>query len=96
VASARLAGTKKVLRRCYDMRPLSNELKHTQDHLAEAERHVGEGWARLRRQRERVADFEDRGQSAEKAKALLAQFEITLALQIEGRDRLRQELRGAS
>jgi hypothetical protein len=68
------------------MRPVP--ITHTEDHLAKTETRVRVGALRLERQRERVAQLKNKGLSAEVSRALLAQFEIALALQIAERNRL--------
>jgi hypothetical protein len=61
-------------------------------HLELANRHVAEGEHRIEWQVALVAKLERDGHDTAQAKALLKQFEDTLALQVRTRARLRQEL----
>ena len=61
-------------------------------HLELANKHVAEGQARIEAQIALVARLERDGHDTLQAKKLLEQFEQTLALQIETRERIIQEL----
>ena len=61
-------------------------------HLQLANKHVSEGRLRVEAQRALVARLERDGHDTLKAKTLLEQFQTTLALQVESRDRIVQEL----
>ncbi|MBV9113427.1 MAG: hypothetical protein JOY67_11460 [Hyphomicrobiales bacterium] len=61
-------------------------------HLAQAESDVVLGTGHVERQRQIIAELERDGHDTEEAEQLLRTFEETLALHVEGRDRLRQEL----
>jgi hypothetical protein len=63
------------------------------EHLELAERHVAQGKLRVTAQWALVAKLERRGLEINSANALLHQFEETLALHVEHRDRIAQELR---
>jgi hypothetical protein len=63
-----------------------------EEHLAQADRHVEEGWGHLDRQRKVIAELERDGHGAREARRLLHQFEEMQAMHIADRDRLRQEL----
>lgn len=57
-----------------------------------ANRHVAEGGRRVKRQAALTVELERDGHDTIQAKELLEQLRITLALQIEDRDRILQEL----
>ena len=61
-------------------------------HLKLANRHLAEGQARVEAQIALVARLERDGHDTFQAKKLLEQFEQTLALQMQSRDRILQEL----
>ena len=61
-------------------------------HLALANKHVAEGQKRIDTQLALVAKLARDGHDTLQAKSLLQQFEDTLALQLETRDRIVQEL----
>ena len=63
-----------------------------QRHLAVAERHVAEAQRHVARQRQIVAELEQGGYDTTTAKAILTQFEATLKLHTEDRDRLQADL----
>jgi len=63
-----------------------------QRHLAIAERHVGEARGHISHQRQIVAELEQGGYDTTTAKAILTQFEATLKLHTEDRDRLQADL----
>ncbi len=62
------------------------------DDLALAERHVGQGFGIIARQRELIAALKRGGHATEDALNLLADFEDIQALHVADRDRLRKEL----
>lgn len=62
------------------------------DNLALAERHIGQGFGIIARQRELIAALERGGHATEDAINLLADFEDIQALHVADRDRLRKEL----
>jgi hypothetical protein len=61
-------------------------------HLELANKHVAEGQKRVEAQLALVVKLGRDGHDTSQAKALLRQFEETLALQIQTRDRIVQEL----
>lgn len=61
-------------------------------HLELANKHVAEGQRRIEAQLALVAKLGRDGHDTTQAKGLLRQFEETLALQIQTRDRIVQEL----
>ena len=63
-------------------------------HLALANGHVAKGFRRVERQAALIAKLERDGHDTVQANGLLEQLETTLALQIEHRDRILQELGG--
>ena len=65
------------------------------EHFRLAQKHVAEGEQRVSAQGALVGRLERDGHDVTAAKALLRQFEKTLALQIETRDCIAQELRGS-
>jgi hypothetical protein len=71
---------------CFIDRALARE------HFELAKRHVAEGERRVDAQIALLARLEHGGHDATAARALLYQFEQTLSLQIETRDRVAQEL----
>ena len=62
-------------------------------HVELANRHVAESQKRVQAQVALVARLARDGHDTAQAKSLLQQFEDTLALQVETRDRILQELR---
>jgi hypothetical protein len=62
------------------------------EHLQVAERHVAQGQLRVTAQLALLARLERQGYDTHQAKTLLYQLEETLALQLETRDRIAQEL----
>ncbi len=62
------------------------------EHLAQAERHVEQGYAIIARQREIVAALERGGHNAREAIELLADFEDIQKMHVSDRDRLRKAL----
>jgi hypothetical protein len=63
------------------------------EHLELAERHVAEGQLRVIAQLALVAKLERRGLKIKEANTLLHRLEETLALHVQHRDRIAQELR---
>jgi len=63
------------------------------EHLELANRHVAEGQRRVEAQLTLIARLERDGHDSGPARELLRQFEKTLALQMETRDRIVEELR---
>jgi len=66
--------------------------KMLREHLAMADRHVGEGERNLSEQRALVAELQRDGHDAWLASKILRQFEALQAAFIEDCDRLRKEL----
>ena len=62
------------------------------DHLVQAERHVSEAQAHIKRQRELVAELERDGHDTGEARRLLDNFIALEAAHVADRDRLRGEL----
>jgi hypothetical protein len=65
-----------------------------QEHLELVERHVVEGRLRVAAQVALTARLEGQGRDTDQAKMLLHRLEETLALQIQTRSRIAQELSG--
>lgn len=63
-----------------------------QEHLAQAERHVGLGEAHMAKQRAIIAELERDGHDTRAARDLLHQLEQMQELHVANRDRLRKEL----
>jgi hypothetical protein len=61
-------------------------------HLELANRHVSQGQQRVDRQAALIAQLERDGHDTKQGKMLLKEMKITLALQIEDRDRILGEL----
>jgi hypothetical protein len=61
-------------------------------HLELANKHIADGQKRIEAQLALVAKLERDAHDTSQAKSLLQQFEETLALQLETRDRIVQEL----
>ncbi|HEY5207765.1 MAG TPA: hypothetical protein VIJ63_24655 [Roseiarcus sp.] len=62
------------------------------EHLELANRHVAGGQKRVQAQRDLADQLERDGHDTDRARTLLAQFEATLAFQVEHRDRILREL----
>ena len=62
------------------------------DHLAQAERHVAEGQAHIKRQRELIVELQRDGHDTREAQRLLDTFIALEAAHTADRDRLRGEL----
>ena len=62
------------------------------EHLSQAERHVAEGMMHVERQRNLVENLARDGHDTTQSEGTLKQFEETLALHIQVRDRLLKEL----
>lgn len=62
------------------------------DHLAQAERHIGESRAHVERQRQIVEELVRDGQDVGTSRDLLELFKKMLARHVEDRDRVRSEL----
>jgi hypothetical protein len=67
----------------------------TRRHLELANKHVAEGRRRVEAQVGLVARLRRDGHDALQARILLQQFKMSLALQVEARDRIVQELGGS-
>jgi hypothetical protein len=63
-----------------------------EDDLAEAERHVAEGFEIIERQYARIAELQHHGRDTGLASGLLREFELVQAVQLQDRDRLRAAL----
>ncbi len=65
-----------------------------EQHLAQAERHVAEGEGQIARQKETVSELErdEHVKAAQKARELLAVFELAQETLVGDRDRLLAEL----
>ena len=63
------------------------------EHLELANRHLAEGQRRVEGQLMLIARLDRDGHDTQPARELLRQFEKTLALQVETRDRIADELR---
>jgi hypothetical protein len=61
-------------------------------HLAEAQRHVAEGAARIGRQRQLIIELGRDGHSSDAAEDLLRSFERIQKSHLAHRDRIREEL----
>jgi arginine repressor len=66
-----------------------------QRHLAQAEDHIILGERHIVRQRELVAELEQKGHDTTEAKRLLAEFEELQVMHLADCDRLRRELDAA-
>jgi hypothetical protein len=66
--------------------------KTLREHLAMADRHVGEGERNVSKQRALVAELQRDGHDAWLASKILRQFEALQATFIQDRERLRREL----
>jgi hypothetical protein len=71
---------------------LGIDLDTVRQHLKLANKHVLDGQQRVEAQLALVAKLERGGHDTHQAKMLLAQFEQILALQLQTRDRIVQEL----
>ena len=64
-------------------------------HLALAERHVADGEEVIAKQLKLIAELKAKGLDTRTSEALLKEFEITQALHVGDRNRLRKELANA-
>ena len=64
-------------------------------HLAQSEWRIREGAARLARLRTLVAGLERDGHPTHRGRSLIRQFEVALAAEVQGRDRLQKAAQAA-